>query len=156
VEIFPVVNPGKLFLSFWDICLENLPEGSFRHRRISPEEARLCIDEARSAKALSCVTDIDLAAPYKKRDAERYEALCCVLTDHLAIPLSLDDFFSRHDDEGEPLYFANALNCVGVDANSRLLVVTCQYELANERTPGEFPSFDIPPESVEFHVIEEG
>jgi hypothetical protein len=150
------VNAGNLFFSFWNICLDNLPEGNFRHRRISSEEARLSIDAARQQNKLLCVTDVDLAAPYKKRDAERYEELCRVLDGHLGIRLSLDDFFSRHEDEGEALYFANALNCVRVNADSRLLIATCCYVSAEEKTADRFPSFDIDPESVEFHLIEAG
>jgi hypothetical protein len=149
-----VVNAGRLYLSFWHVCLDNLPEGRFRHRRISVDEARLSIAAARQAQTLLCLTDVDLAAPYKKPDADRYEALCRMLSEHLAIPLALDDFFSAHDHEGETLYFANALNCVSVSAHSRLLIVTCGYVADEEQTAGKLPSFDIDPESVEFHVIE--
>jgi hypothetical protein len=28
----------RLFVSFWDACLENIPEGSFVHRCVAPDE----------------------------------------------------------------------------------------------------------------------
>src|SRR5271170_7612689 len=42
----PAPTGETLFLSFWNICLDNLPEGTFTHRRITPEEAGQRIDEA--------------------------------------------------------------------------------------------------------------
>jgi hypothetical protein len=30
---------GRLFVSFWKLCLENLPEGGFTCRRVAPEDA---------------------------------------------------------------------------------------------------------------------
>ncbi len=29
---------ARLFVSFWNICLENLPEGTFRHRRLTADD----------------------------------------------------------------------------------------------------------------------
>lgn len=92
---------------------------------------------------------------YEKREAENHEALCRVLTGHFGIPLSVEDFFSRHDDEeGEALYFANALSCVQIRNDRRLLVVTCSYAVAEEKTASRIPAFDIDPGTVEFHLIE--
>ena len=148
------INTGKLFISFWDICLDNLPEGAFRHRRITPDEARLSIAQARHENKLLCVSDDDIGAPYKKREAQNHEALCRVLGSHLGIALSLADLFSKHDDENDGLSFVNSLNCVQVHDHSRLLVVTCAYVPAKDKTPAGPPAFHIDPETVEFHIIE--
>jgi hypothetical protein len=107
----------------------------------------------RRARKTSCcaVSDADLAAPYNKRDVQKHEALCRALGSHHGITLSLADFFSKYnDDEGEALCFANAISLAPVHADSRLLVATCLYVLAHEKAPGEFPAFDIAPETVEF------
>jgi hypothetical protein len=53
---------GRLFLSFWDLCLDNLPEGAFTHRRITPDEARTLLEQARQEKRLLVVTCHDLLA----------------------------------------------------------------------------------------------
>ena len=149
------MSTGSLYISFWHICLDNLPDGSFQRRRLLPDEASRYIQQARQENKLLCVSHVDLAAPYKKREAENHEALCRVLTGHFGIPLSPEDFFSRHDDGGgETLYFANALSCVQVRDDCRLLVVTCSYVVAREKTAGRLPAFDIDPGTVEFHLIE--
>ena len=41
-----------LFVSFWHLDLENIPEGTFTHRRVSPEQAKLMVEEARSSSSL--------------------------------------------------------------------------------------------------------
>lgn len=147
------MNEKTLSISFWDICLDNLPEGGFRHRRITPEDAKLCIDQARQEGNLLCLSHADLAAPYQKREAEKHEALCRVLGGHFGITLSLEEFFSK-DETSDGLYFGNPLSLVQVAADSRLLVVTCNYVFAKEKTATEFPAFDIAADTVTFHLLE--
>ena len=82
----------RLFVSFWHVCLENLPEGTFIHRRLTPDEARVLIDEARRVGILSGVSQEDLFAPYEKRETRNHKNLCRVLDEHYGIALSLRDF----------------------------------------------------------------
>jgi hypothetical protein len=56
------MNSGKLFVSFWDLCLDNLPFGEFSHSCMSPCEARFCIEQARKEGRLLCVSRDDLLA----------------------------------------------------------------------------------------------
>jgi hypothetical protein len=148
------MNTGQVYLSFWDICLDNLPEGTFRHRRITADDARHCIERAREENKLLCVADADLAAPFKKRESQNHEELCSVLRGHLGITLSLEDFFSKDDQEDEALYFVNPLNCVQIHADAQLLVITCAYILSKEQPASAAPVFDIDRETIEFHIIE--
>jgi hypothetical protein len=57
------MSTGRLFIFFWSICLENLPEGAFARRRIIPDEARLSIERARQGGTLLYLADDDLLAP---------------------------------------------------------------------------------------------
>jgi hypothetical protein len=149
------MDTESLYISFWHICLDNLPEGTFRHRRIPSDEASRYIEQARQDNRLRCVSHDDLGAPYKKRQAENHEALCKVLSEHWGITLSFEEFFSRHDDEeGEALYFVNGLDFAQIHGESRLLVVTCSYVFAEEKSAGEPRGFDIDPASVKFHLFE--
>ena len=148
------MSTGTLFISFWHLPGQSAG-GTFRCRRISSDESSRYIQQFRLENKLLCVSQVDLAALTKSGEAENHEALCRVLADHFGIPLSPEDFFSRHDDEeGEALYFANALSCVQIRDDRRLLVVTCNYAVAKEKTASRFPAFDIDPCTVEFHLIE--
>jgi hypothetical protein len=144
---------GKLFLSFWNLCLANLPVGAFTHRRIPTDEARSCIEQARQEHRLFCVSDDDLLAPFRKREREKHEALCRVLTAHYGIALAERDFLSKDETDGDPIYSAVPLNCVQVREHDKLLVVTCYYVLG-EKKAGELLPFEIEPTTVEFHMIE--
>ena len=78
-----------LFVSFWHLGLENIPEGTFTHRRVSAEVAKQMIDEARSSGRLRGVSQDDLLAPHKEHEAENHKALCRVLGEHHGIALSI-------------------------------------------------------------------
>jgi hypothetical protein len=149
----PTEKSPRLFVSLWDICLDNLPEGSFTHRRIAPDDARARIEQARSANALLCLSDADLLAPYCKRERDNHEALCSVLSERFDITLSLSDFCSAHGKGSKALYTVNALNLAQVQKFDRLLVITCAYTLA-EKGSGPPPAFKIEPTTVGFHIIE--
>lgn len=142
-----------LFLSFWNICLDKLPEGVVTHRRIEPEDARQTIEEARAKEALECCTAEDLLAPYHKRKRDNHEALCLVLNDHFGIRLGIDDFLTAPDEEG--FYSANPLFLANVEGSNKLLVITCTYVLPDkEKRSKGFRELDIEPSSVEFHLFE--
>ncbi len=146
------MNTGRLFLSFWDICLDNLPEGTFRRRRIPADDAKQRIIQAREGNRLLCLSDHDLVAPYRKREVERFDAFCRVLNEHFGLRLSLNDFCSEYDHEGETYYSINPLNCVEVQGDDRLMIVTCAY--VPDGNPGARPAFRIGPSTIEFHLIE--
>jgi len=147
------MDKGKLFISFWHVCLENLPLGSFTHRQITPEEARSCIEQARPDDRLLCVSHDDLLAPFRKRERENHEALCRVLTSHYGITLSERDFLSKDESDEDSLYSIIPLNCVEVHDDDRLLVITCHYVLGETTADAPLP-FEIEPTTVEFHLIE--
>jgi len=59
---------GHLYVSFWDLCLDNLPEGRFERRVIDSREASAMIRAARTDKTLLCVSKDDLLAPYRTKE----------------------------------------------------------------------------------------
>ena len=85
----------RLFLSFWNIALENLPEGDFRHRQIQADYARQRINEAQAAGGLQCVSADDLIAPFRKRELEKHQEFCDVLASQFGIAFSLKGFCLR-------------------------------------------------------------
>jgi hypothetical protein len=147
------MNSPQLLISFWHICLENLPEGAFFRSRIAPEDAKLRIEQARKANTLLCLSDDDLLAPYHKKECKNHDALCRVLSEHFGIALSLKDFCSSFKDGDHITYTVNPLNCVEINKSNPLLVVTCAYSLAEMKDDRTLP-FEIAPTTVEFHMIE--
>ena len=144
---------NRLFLSFWSIALENLPEGDFRHRQIQADDARQRINEAQAAGVLRCVSGDDLIAPFRKREREKHQEFCDVLASQFGIALSLKDFCLEDQNEEGPLYFVHALELAEVAADKSLVVLTCCYRM-DETPEGERPQFSIEPSSVEFHLFE--
>jgi hypothetical protein len=145
------VESEKLFLSFWNICFDNLPEGAFTHRRLAPEEARRYIEEADRRKALACVSADDLLAPYRKHEFERHKDMCRVLEKHFGISLGLRKFLTRSDG----LFFTKPLCLARVAGPHRLLVITCMYVLPERRgSLSGPPALLIDPPSVEFHLFQ--
>ena len=143
----------RLFVSFWHICLENLPEGTFLHRRITAGEAKRCIDAAREEKRLLGVTKDDLLAPYREEERRDHDALRRALAKHFEIVLSFRDFTSNFEADGDRCFSVNPLNCISLTGRDRLLVVTCCYTLKKNTTRNPF-GFKMTPETVEFHQFE--
>jgi hypothetical protein len=98
------MTTGTLFVSFWSLCLENLPEGGFTRRRLTPDEATLAVGQAREGKTLLCLTDTDLLAPYHERERGNHEALRRVLKEHFGIVLAFRDFCGKAGGDDEGLY----------------------------------------------------
>jgi hypothetical protein len=144
----------KLYLSFWDICLENLPEGTFTRTRVASADARERIEQARRNQAFHCLSDDDLLAPYHEHSLNQHKALCDVLLEHCGIALSIDDFLKRRRQDGTESYSILPLNCVQLRHPNEFMVVTCHYELP-EMFSGERPEFEIALDSVTFHVFAE-
>ena len=162
------MNLRTTYLSFWNVELSNLPEGTFRRRPLSRDDARSVIDSARNARKLLCVAKDDLGAPYGERARERHEQLCAALRDHVGIEIQLRDFFGR--DCATPLCVAE------VNEQCNLLVVDCTYTMDMDAPGGAVPddnpvsaeSFDaksrtlakgmlqmrIAPDSIKFSVFE--
>ena len=70
---------NRLYVSFWDLCLDNLPQGRFEHRVIGAGDASQMIRAAGVDKTLLCVSKDDLLAPYRTKERRRHEELCAVL-----------------------------------------------------------------------------
>lgn len=144
------MTKGRLYISFWHICLNNLPEGTFTRRSITPESAKGCIEQARQEQRLRCVSDQDLWLLIMKM-SRKHASLCDVLAKHYGISLSHENFLS--DFGGDGLYCTNPLVCMEVQGNERLLVVTCSFTWPKKRKRGEL-NLEIDPTTVEFHMFE--
>lgn len=143
-----------LFVSFWHLCLDNLPNGNFRHRVVSPEDARQYVAEARQAERLIGVSNDDLIAPYRKQELEKHRDLCRVLENHFSIALSMEDFCTQSGEGKDVMYHVWPLILARIEADTRLLIVTCNYALDKPPTQEEGINFTIAPDSVTFHLIE--
>ena len=144
---------ASLFVSFWNICLDNLPLGSFHHRCLEPETARILITNAQSERKLYCVSKDDLLAPYHKRELQKYQELCEVLASHFDINLSICDFTTEKQEPDENLMSIFPLQLAKVENDKKLLIITCAYSLSESRQVTS-NSFKVAPDSVKFHIIE--
>jgi hypothetical protein len=147
------MKSAKLFISFWDICLENLPEGTFVRRQITPAAAKRAITQARRYKSLLCVTKDDLLAPYCRRQRRRHAELCRVLAEKFGIKLALGDFCGNLKDDNGSLNIVNPLSFVQVRGRNRLIIVTCMFSMPKRKRRDWF-AMDVSPSTVEFHLIE--
>lgn len=145
----------RLYLSFWDICLDNLPCGTFEHITIAASEASALIHTARASTRLRCVSKDDLLAPYRERERRHHEELCAVLRSHHDFPLQFDDFLLNFDGEDSEAQSIAPLELAELHPGERLLVVTCAYRLADraERDVGPEHRFLLADDSIAFHLI---
>lgn len=144
-----------LFVSFWDICLENLPDGRFEKRAISADAATNMIRAAASVHSVVWVSEDDLLAPYNQKAYRRHEELCEVLRSEHDWPVKVEDFLSFEDDDPglattRPLVFAQ------VGLNAPLLIVSCHYEFVKRPGRKNDPEalFTIVRDTLTFHLIE--
>lgn len=144
---------GKLFVSFWDICLDNLPDGAFVQRRIAPNVARRAIDKARCEGRLLCVSKDGVQAPQRMHQRENHNCLRGALKKHFGISLAFRDFTGSFKSSEGTMYSITPLECVQVEDGNRLLVVNCACTL-DKRERRDQLSFSIAPDSIEFHLIE--
>ncbi len=146
---------SQLFVSFWHICLDNLPVGEFCHRLLNLEEARTLITLARQQKQLRCVSDDDLLAPYHERALNKHRELCKVLQSFFDIHITPQDFILNVAIAAdEPLYSVTPLQIVQVRKNQKLLVITCSYEWLGVQEKIE-TAFKVSHDSIEFHLFEQ-
>jgi hypothetical protein len=147
------MSTDTLYVSFWSILLDNLPDGTFTRRSLKPAEAKRLIRGARKTRRLLCVSNDDLLAPYNKRKQEDQETLCRVLKDHFGIEIAWEDFTSKEHPDKEGRYFVNPLACAEVKGKDRLLVVTCCYSMVRGRGRKK-PAFVLAPDTAKFYMFE--
>jgi len=144
-----------LYLSFWHVCLENLPQGEFERSVISADDARALIRDAHTDKALFCVSKDDLLAPYRTKERRRHEELCELLQTSCAFDIRFGDFLTTFDEEGATIQSIMPLEVVALRPNERMLIVTCNYRLI-EKTDDHVDledRFALTADSLGFHLI---
>jgi len=144
-----------LYLSFWHVCLENLPQGEFERRVISADDARAMIRDARTHKALFCVSKDDLLAPYRTKERRRHEELCELLQTSCTFDIRFGDFLTTFDEEGATIQSIMPLEVVALRPNERMLIVICNYRLI-EKTDDHVDledRFALTADSLGFHLI---
>ncbi len=146
---------SHLFVSFWDLCLDNLPQGRFERRVIGAGEAGAMICAARADKTLLCVSKDDLLARYRTKERRRHEELCTVLGASYNCPLRFEDFLTTFRHEEAAVQSITPLQVVELQPRDRLLVVTCNYQLADKtETSADLEDrFVLAADSVGFHLI---
>lgn len=145
----------RLFLSFWDLCLDNLPQGRFERRAITAVDAGAMIRAARAGNKLLCVSKDDLLAPYRARERRRHAELCSVLHANYNCPLRFDDFLSTFDDDRSDVVSITPLQLAELEPGDSLLIVTCNYRIADNTGSSSDPQdrFVLAEDSVAFNLI---
>lgn len=145
-----------LFVSFWHLCLENLPDGRFKKCAISADAATAMIRAAASARSIVWVSRDDLLAPYNQRAYRRHEELCELLRSEHGWPVKIEDFLSFADEDSR-LATATPLVFAEVGSNARLLIVNCYYKFVDrlDSTSDRETLFTIARDTLEFHLIEQ-
>jgi hypothetical protein len=146
---------NRLYVSFWDLCLDNLPQGQFERRVIGAGDASQMIRAAHADKSLLCVSKDDLLAPYRAKKRRRHEELCAVLRASYDCPLRLEDFLTTFDDQETAVESITPLQVAELKPGDRLLVVTCNYQLVDKtKRNGDLEDcFVLAADSVGFHLI---
>jgi hypothetical protein len=147
---------NRLYVSFWDLCLDNLPQGRFERRVLGACDASRMIGTAHVDKTLLCVSKDDLLAPYRTKERRRHEELCAVLRASYDCPLRFEDFLPTFDDEETVVESITPLQVAELKSGERLLVATCNYQLADKtKRNGDLEDcFVLAADSVGFHLIE--
>jgi hypothetical protein len=146
---------NRLYVSFWDLCLDNLPQAQFERRVIGAGDASQMIRAAHADKSLLCVSKDDLLAPYRAKKRRRHEELCAVLRASYDCPLRLEDFLTTFDDQETAVESITPLQVAELKPGDRLLVVTCNYQLVDKtKRNGDLEDcFVLAADSVGFHLI---
>jgi hypothetical protein len=144
-----------IYLSFWHLCLENLPQGRFERGVISADDAGTMIRDARTDRTLLCVSRDDLLAPYRAKERRRHEELCELLRTHYDFDIRIEDFLTTFDDDGASVQSIMPLEVVELRAEERLLIVTCNYLLIDKIDDyvDLEDRFALAADSVGFHLI---
>ena len=117
----------RLFLSFWDLCLDNLPQG-------------------RSACAVPGIGATEQRRP---------EELCSLLHAKYNCPVRFDDFLSTFDDDRSDVVSITPLQLAELEPGDSLLIVTCNYHIADNTGSSSDPQdrFVVAEDSVAFNLI---
>jgi hypothetical protein len=146
---------AHLYLSFWHLCLDNLPQGQFERGVISADDARTMIRDARTDRTLLCVSKEDLLAPYRAGERRRYEELCELLRIRYSFDIRFEDFLTTFDDDGASVQSIMPLEVVELRPKDRLLIVACNYQLIDQTDDhvGVEDRFVLAADSVGFHLV---
>ena len=142
--------PAELLVSFWKIALDNFPEGDFRHRKITQDEAVQLINGVKEAGKVYFGTEADIGAPYGERELRKTKELVSVLREHYGVNVGIKDFFTEFD---EGMVTALPITMFDIRANRPLLVTTCCYVKDREMTKDDLGT-SVAPDSVTFHLFE--
>jgi len=146
---------AHLYLSFWHLCLDNLPQGQFERGVINADDARTMIRDARTDTTLRCVSRDDLLAPYRAKERRRHEELCELLRTRYNFDIRFDDFLTTFDADEASVQSIMPLEVVELRPKERLLIVTCNYRLIGK--PDDHVDledrFVLAADSVGFHLI---
>jgi len=71
-----------LFVSFWHLDLANIPEGTFTHRRVLPEQSQADDRQGALVQLLAGRQPRRSASPRNEREAKNHKALCRVLGEY--------------------------------------------------------------------------
>ena len=146
---------AHLYLSFWHLCLDNLPQGQFERGVISADDARTMIRDARTGRMLQCVSRDDLLAPYRSKERRRHEELCELLRTRYDFDIRFEDFLATFDADEASVQSIIPLEVVELRPKERFLIVTCNYRLISK--PDDHVDledrFVLAADSVGFHLI---
>ncbi len=143
-----------LVVTFWNLALENFPEGTFRRSTLPVAEAAALINASKAAGRAIFATADNLAAPYRKPELRKTSELATVLSGTLGININIRDFFSPAGEDG--LEFPIPLNVIKITPDRPLLVVTCNYMDDEEKRGDSLDDlgFRVAPDSVKFRLFE--
>jgi hypothetical protein len=147
------MRTGILFVSFRYLLPDNLPEGQFARRRITPEDTRRRIDRARAENRLRGVAKHNLFDPYYGSELHDHDVVCTVLEEHFGIVLDLEDFLNTGDADADCVYAVNRLDQVRLRPEDQLLVVNWRSASEEESLPAT-SMVEIDPQTVVFHLLE--
>jgi len=150
------IGTPRLFLSFWDLCLDNLPIGRFERRQVPIDTARGLIHAARAEDRLLCVTSKDLLAPYGVKHLRRYRELCGLLAGKFSIAVGVEDFMSLEisvETEPPAARSVNPLQCVQLATGDQMLIATCHYVMRYEHVDVD-RRLSVEPDSLKFDLID--
>lgn len=142
--------PAELLVSFWDISLDNFPEGDLRHRVIPNDEAASLINSVKNNGQAFFGSDADIGAPYRKRELRKTKELISVLSSHWGIDIEINDFFTEFEDG---MSCTVPITMYDIRPDRPLLVTTCSYTVDRKPTADDL-STSVAPDSVKFHLFE--
>jgi hypothetical protein len=146
-----MTNTPDLCVAFWDVALDNFPDGQFRCRTIAADLAVTLINNAKTEGTVLFASSEDIGAPFNKSDFDRTRELADVLRDEFGINIEMRDFFTPPDDDG--MCFVMPLGILDIRPDRPLLVVTCAYQMDKEFN-GDDLGMSVALDTVVFRLFE--